>query len=321
MSGVQYGSYLKLDNLLSLQTGLSKNSQGKMAREEMLFIVAHQTHELWFKQILWDLDEVFQHMSLNPIPEDQINRTVQIIRRIHETFDLLVQHISVLETMTPMEFLEFRDLLSPASGFQSAQFRIIENKIGLKAHQRISTGGCPYHSQLSEDDKNKATSTESSINLFDYVNKWLNRTPMHTDAQNTFWTSYVENFKKTISKLSDEAKEQAWDEFNVLVDSNKFEEAQKNDHWRFDQKALQGVLYILYNRHQPDLIGPYQLIENLRQLDRAIAVWRLRHAQMARYMIGERTGTGGSPGADYLQKTVDAHRVFKDFSKLNSFLI
>jgi len=118
-----YGGYLKVPELLSLQKLLSDPP----VHDELLFIVVHQAYELWFKQLLFELEEV-RDLMLDGDPE----RARHLLTRVHAIERVLIEHIEVLQTMSPQEFLEFRAHLSPASGFQSAQFREIEFLSGLK---------------------------------------------------------------------------------------------------------------------------------------------------------------------------------------------
>jgi tryptophan 2,3-dioxygenase len=118
-----YGGYLRIRELTGLQTLLSEPAQ----HDEMLFIVIHQTYELWFKQTLHELDAVVRHLDA-----DQVLGAQRLLARCIEIQRVLVEQISVLETMTPVDFLAFRDHLAPASGFQSAQFREIEYLVGLR---------------------------------------------------------------------------------------------------------------------------------------------------------------------------------------------
>ena len=104
----------------------------------MLFIIIHQVYELWFKQIIFEIDSILEALDREKIDESHVGIVVSRLERIIEIQHLLIDQIKVLETMTPMDFLDFRDLLTPASGFQSVQFRLIENKIGLQKHQRHS---------------------------------------------------------------------------------------------------------------------------------------------------------------------------------------
>lgn len=118
-----YGGYLKIDDLISLQHLLSDPPQ----HDEMLFIIIHQVYELWFKELLHELDTIIQHLD-----SDQPLAAHRLVRRCIEIERVLVEQIAVLETMLPMEFLAFRDHLMPASGFQSLQFRELEYVSGLK---------------------------------------------------------------------------------------------------------------------------------------------------------------------------------------------
>ncbi|HSS93190.1 MAG TPA: tryptophan 2,3-dioxygenase family protein [Candidatus Dormibacteraeota bacterium] len=118
---LSYGSYLKISELLSLQQGLSHE------HDELLFIVAHQVYELWFKVVLNELEA-----ARASIDRDDIFFARHHLRRVHVIERLLVEQIEVLETMSPQDFLAFRSRLAPASGFQSVQFREIEFLSGLK---------------------------------------------------------------------------------------------------------------------------------------------------------------------------------------------
>jgi tryptophan 2,3-dioxygenase len=118
---LSYGSYLHLPELLRLQAGLTE------AHDELLFIVAHQVYELWFKVLVHELDEV-----RDAIQRDDLHRARHYLQRVRVIEGLLVEQVDVLETMAPQDFLAFRSELAPASGFQSAQFREIEFMSGLK---------------------------------------------------------------------------------------------------------------------------------------------------------------------------------------------
>jgi tryptophan 2,3-dioxygenase len=119
---LSYGGYLRVDDLIALQQLRSDPAQ----HDETLFIIIHQTYELWFKQLLHELDAIVSHLD-----RDELLVGLRLLRRVHEIQRVLVAQVSVLETMTPVDFLAFRDHLMPASGFQSAQFREIEFLAGL----------------------------------------------------------------------------------------------------------------------------------------------------------------------------------------------
>ncbi len=112
-----YSSYLKVPELTALQSPLSF----PVAHDEMLFIIIHQTYELWFKQVLFELDSLVDF-----IEKDELLPAFRLLDRVYEIFRVLIQQVDILETMTPVEFNRFRSNLNPASGFQSRQFRELE---------------------------------------------------------------------------------------------------------------------------------------------------------------------------------------------------
>lgn len=120
---LSYNKYLRVQDLINLQDLLSDPGH----HDELLFITVHQAYELWFKQILHELDAAIQFLE-----EDRLPAATRAIERIVDIEKLLVQQIHILESMTPISFLAFRDQLNPASGFQSMQFREIEFSSGLK---------------------------------------------------------------------------------------------------------------------------------------------------------------------------------------------
>ena len=125
-----YQDYLSLEKILDSQDLISDKFE-QHAHDEMLFIIIHQIYELWFKQILYELDDLLTIFGEGEINEAHVATAVTRLDRIIEIQKILIDQIRVLETMTPMDFLDFRDFLIPASGFQSLQFRLIENKLGL----------------------------------------------------------------------------------------------------------------------------------------------------------------------------------------------
>ena len=120
---LSYNKYLRVPDLIGLQDCLSD----PVHHDELLFITVHQAYELWFKQILHELDAVIAQLG-----EEHLTAAIRSLRRVIEIEKLLINQIHILETMTPISFLGFRDELNPASGFQSMQFREIEFASGLK---------------------------------------------------------------------------------------------------------------------------------------------------------------------------------------------
>jgi tryptophan 2,3-dioxygenase len=125
---VTYGSYLRVDELLALQQPRSTGPE----HDELLFIVIHQVYELWFKELLHELDRVRQRLTA-----DDTHRAQHTLKRILTILKVLVAQLDILETMTPLEFLSFRARLEAASGFQSDQFRQIEFVLGGKNEKAI----------------------------------------------------------------------------------------------------------------------------------------------------------------------------------------
>ncbi len=125
---VTYANYLKVDQLLALQEPRSQGPE----HDELLFIVIHQVYELWFKELLHELDRVRQWLE-----DDESHRAQHTLKRILSIVKVMVAQLDILETMTPLEFLTFRERLEAASGFQSDQFRQIEFVLGVKSAEAI----------------------------------------------------------------------------------------------------------------------------------------------------------------------------------------
>jgi len=129
MSDLDYKGYLRLEELLKLQQPLADPP----THDETLFIIVHQVFELWFKLVLHEIDKVFEILD-----QDDVIESERLIRRLTSVVRLFIPKLSVLETMMPSDFIQFRDRLRPASGFQSVQFREIEFACGLKDRKYIS---------------------------------------------------------------------------------------------------------------------------------------------------------------------------------------
>src|SRR5918994_1131752 len=129
---VTYGSYLAVDELLALQRPRSEGPE----HDEMLFIVIHQVYELWFKQVLHEIDHVIDLLEAR-----EPHRAQHTLKRILTILKVLVAQLDILETMTPLEFQSFRQRLEAASGFQSDQFRQLEFVLGNKSKSAIDRFG------------------------------------------------------------------------------------------------------------------------------------------------------------------------------------
>jgi tryptophan 2,3-dioxygenase len=124
---ITYASYLGLEELLAAQRPASRGRDGEPEHDELLFIVIHQVYELWFKQLLHELTEVQRTLE-----GGDTDTTLHLLNRVLKILKTLVAQVDVLETMTPLQFLSFRDRLESASGFQSAQFREVEAVLGKR---------------------------------------------------------------------------------------------------------------------------------------------------------------------------------------------
>ncbi len=282
----------------------------------MLFIIIHQAYELWFKQILFEVNSVIGIMSQPQLNDNspEMQTVVHRMQRVVTILKVLVQQIDILETMTPMDFLDFRDMLRPASGFQSWQFKILEARLGLKFEKRH--GQEYYISQLQQKEIDIIKQNEDGQSVIELVNKWLERMPFAEDKQfwneTTFWYEYEKIYSNSLADA----------EKNNLAGYQKIFFGEENDPERsLSPKACRSALFIMLYRGYPMLELPFQLLDTLLEIDNQLGNWRYRHINMVRRMIGTRIGTGGSTGAGYLQGAMDKHYIFKEISQLNSFLI
>jgi len=172
---LSYGSYLQVNELLSLQRPLSQPAH----HDEMLFIVIHQVYELWFKQILHELEAVMRDLD-----DDALLRVSKHFRRIDTIQRLLEQQIDVLETMTPQEFNQFRDNLNPASGFQSIQFREIEFLCGLRQVEKLK------YIELNEEQRSRLERRLAETSLYDKVRALLTRRGFSADSHDDLLESF-----------------------------------------------------------------------------------------------------------------------------------
>jgi tryptophan 2,3-dioxygenase len=334
---IGYSDYLQVEKLLQLQKPRSQDF-GNPSHDEMLFIVIHQTYELWFKQILSELDSILPLFNKDNVDERALGTVVARLGRIIEIQKILIDQVRVLETMTPLDFLEFRDYLFPASGFQSLQFRLIENKLGLPRTQRLPFNAMPYTAYVNPTEKAQMEAAEKASSLFDGIEKWLERTPFLQTSGYQFWNSYRDAVEKMFERekqivhsnsiLNDEQRaknladiEANLENFRSVCDEKRYSELQKSGAWRMNFKALHAALLINLYRDQPILHLPFKILVSLQDIDEQFAAWRYRHALMAHRMLGSKIGTGGSSGHRYLKAATDQHRIYGDLFNLATFLI
>lgn len=247
-----YNSYLKIHDLLDLQKLVSDPPQ----HDEMLFIVIHQTYELWFKQILHEFDKALQYLD-----SDQTVLMLKALNRIYKIQDVLVHQVDILETMTPNEFNYFRDKLNPASGFQSHQFRAFEFRLGLK--------NPTYLKFYTEDPKAK-----------NYLEKLIDK--------KTIYDHFLEFFSRKGLKIPKEVLDR---DYSLAHEEN--EQVARAFAEVYNEPVKHNELY--------------EVLEVLMNIDQKLLLWRYRHIQMVRRVIGITMGTGGSMGVDYLSTTLNKH--------------
>jgi len=316
MKPVYYSEYLQLDKILNAQEEESKK-HGVRADDEMLFIIIHQSYELWFKQMLHEVGivrEIFLKQNIEDNSAD-MHTAVHRMKRVGIILQMLVDKITILETMTPLDFLDFRDFLRPASGFQSIQFKMLEALLGLPFDQRF--GQQYYISQLNEADIARVKNAEHEISLFTLVNDWLSRMPFLKDA--AYWSEGDDFFDSY--RMLYEATLQEGEKQNLASFDEMFMKKSESGTRRLSIDSNRAAVFIMLFRDYPLLHTPYQFINTLLDIDELLAQWRYRHMNMVQRMIGRRIGTGGSTGAHYLKNAADTHYIFKEFADLTSFLI
>jgi len=325
---MHYSDYLQTNKILNAQFPESAALQ-RPAHDEMLFIIIHQTYELWFKQLLYEVSSV-NAIMLKPALNDNSPELQTVVHRLSRCITILrtlVQQIDIMETMNPMDFLDFRDLLRPASGFQSIQFKMLEARLGLRYEDRH--GQDYYLSQLRDEERILVKQAEADTSLLQLVNSWLERMPFFDQPENwenfshagaytgerqpkihPFWAEYSTRYK---ASLADKELPNL-DAFNNIL----FENANGR---QLSAKANRSALFIMLYRGYPVLQLPFQLLNSLLGIDEQLSTWRYRHMNMVHRTIGTRTGTGGSTGKDYLAAALNKHYIFKELAQLTSFLI
>lgn len=314
MSDVYYPDYLRLDKILNAQE-LESVKNNAPAHDEMLFIVIHQAYELWFKQILHEVGSVLEIFSDGHVDDNagELSISVHRLERVNTILEVLVHQVDILETMTPLDFLDFRDMLRPASGFQSMQFKVVEAKLGLRMEQRH--GKQYYTSQLRPEHKAMIEALEGKPTLFDLVDAWLARMPFFDPK---YWPAGEAPFWQRMKAVYESTLVEG-EKNNLELWSQRFE-AQGTDR-RLSSAAARSALFIMLYRDEPIFQQPFRFLEALLDIDENLAAWRSRHLNMVRRMIGMRMGTGGSTGSGYLKGALDSHFIFSEIAELSSFLI
>ena len=332
-----YTDYLKLGDLLKLQGGL-ENDESQLIPDELLFIVVHQALELWFKIVNRELRLARDHLNAPRVAEETVPHVVHHLRRVNRVLELAIDHFQVMETLTPQDFLGFREKITPASGFQSSQMREMEILLGMKGRQRVRYGKVDPIEHLETLSKtgpagaeawSKVQAVQGEPSFQDALRSWLFRTPIHGsvpgDAEDEVKVAqFIEEYLRNFNAFMDRQCEKLMASMPESGDSTKrfadakasardflsAEDVDTGDRPRI-QRVRAGLLFIESYRTLPLLAWPRLLLDTVVELEELTLIWRNRHARMVERMIGRRVGTGGSSGVDYLDQTAKV-RIFTD---------
>ncbi len=344
-----YWDYIKVEELLGLQAGLGDDDR-KLENEEVLFITIHQIDELWFKLILREVRSVRDLFAQPHVPEQALAAAVRGIGRTAELLGSVAGHFSLMETLTTRDYLGFRDKLSPASGFQSAQLRQIEIMLGLPADERIPLGHeNSYIDALRNPDGSESPALRrvqetlaDAPSLKTALEAWLYRTPIMGsrpgDADDRAHVkAFIEGYLAAQSRELDRVEQTA----SALAKSDKDrerlatryrKEREGSRDFLFARDCPQdeqgersriraALVFIESYRELPLLAWPREIVDGIVALEQAMLIFRQRHARMVERLIGRRTGTGGSAGVDYLDQTALRYRVFSDVWAVRTLLL
>lgn len=322
MNPVHYSDYLQLEKILGAQQPES-DRLGVHAHDEMLFIVIHQAYELWFRQLLYEVDSVIAILGQPTLNDNspELQTIVHRLSRCATILKVLVHQIDIMETMNPMDFLDFRDLLRPASGFQSVQFKLLEARLGLKYEHRF--GQHYYLSQLRQEEIDRIKAAEAAPSLLQLLNSWLERMPiLDQAAADSFWADYRGRYQHGLADV-EKGNLEAFDAvfFDKTTNESPAGAAASIAGRSLSPAACRSALFIMLYRGYPLLQLPFQVLHQLLEIDEQLSTWRYRHMSMVQRTIGARIGTGGSTGGGYLASALEKHHLFREIAALTSFLI
>lgn len=343
-----YWDYLGLDQLLSLQGGL-EGDEGQLLADELHFIVVHQTYELWFKLLLRCLRLGRDALGAAYVEEETIPTVVHHLRRVTAILRLAVHQMEVMETLTPQGFLDFRDKLVPASGFQSFQMRELEILLGLEDAERIHYGNVDpvRHIHESANDspagrlaRSRLTAVRQERTFLACLDEWLFRTPIQgsspgdaddDEVVRQFVADYLlridaaqqashERLRETLEVKDPDAMLRKFDEIRAAAHQFLHATDVPEPDRRRRRRIRAAVLFIESYRDLPLLSWPRLLLDLVVEAEEGLVLFRHRHARMVERTIGRRVGTGGSGGVDYLDQT-GRYRVFRDLWAARTVLL
>ncbi len=344
-----YWQYLRVEELLALQGGV-EGDEARLSNHEVLFIVVHQVYELWFKLVLREVGGARDLIARDPVPEQDLALVAAGLRRVEEILAHCVSHFRVMETLSTRDFLDFRDKLLPASGFQSAQLRELEILLGLEDAQRVHLGWEGSYLDMLRSHDGTPSPALARVQrrradvptLREAVDAWLHRTPIRgsspaDDGDAHVVATFVDDF------LVAHRAELAAAEARAAAQARSAEERAKL-HVRYAEEARSAaaflraedvaaeqrtrrariraaLLFIEMYRELPLLAWPREVVDRIVALEQAFVMFRQRHARMVEREIGRRVGTGGSAGVDYLDETALRYRIFRDFWAVRTLLV
>jgi len=343
-----YWDYLDLQTLLSLQGGLEKD-ETQLIPDELHFIMTHQVLELWFKLALAELRHARDHLAAPRVPEAKISYVVHHLRRVNSVLRLVVNTFEVMETLTPQDFLSFRDKLTPASGFQSFQMRELEILMGLTDEIRVrygKTNPIEHIRKLAESSPagkmawSRLVAVQEETSLRDAMHAWLYRTPIHashpeSEGDEAVVDGFIEKYIEAVSANHARQAEALIatgvtepDAIRARFKKNTAaargylmaEDVEDAEQRRRVRRTRAGLLFIESYRDLPLLAFPRLLVDTMVEFEENIVLFRTRHARMVERIIGRRVGTGGSSGVDYLDKTTRL-RIFTDLWTVRTVLL
>ena len=344
-SDITYWDYLNLVRVLTAQGG-KDNNEKEINNDELHFIVIHQVFELWFKLAVRELRYARDILVKDLVNETDLPVIVQHLKRVNEIFK--IDQFTLLETMTPQDFLYFRAKLGTASGFQSIQMRELEIIIGLNRKQRTTLGSNDVLDVLVEsmkksphfqELKNRLEEAEKKPTLKDGLLKWLSRTPIYgstsseenyVEKVDEFLKDYFNQYCFLQDSMAENLVKSAVDKKeNIIARFEVNKTTAKNflygldiseDKRNYTKMYRAGLLFIESYRNLPLLAWPRQLLDTIVELEQLMVLWRTRHARMVERMIGRRVGTGGSSGVEYLDETTK-YRIFGDLWNVRTLLL
>lgn len=333
-----YWDYLKLDHLLDLQAGLGD----RPGPDELHFIIVHQTFELWFKLVLSQLRVARDHLAAPRLPEERVPFVVHHLGRVNEILRVCVAQFTVMETLPPQDFLDFRDKLVPSSGFQSFQMREVELLLGMRADKRLSYGGVnplEHIRSLAATPAGKMAweriqQAESETSLREALHAWLKRTPIQGSTPDqpddaarvdTFLHQYFARVQQHQADGVDDLVKALGEADRPRISARVEASVESTRSFLFpedpeERRVRAALLFIESYRELPLLAWPRLLLDAVTELEEQMLLFRNRHARMVERTIGRRVGTGGSSGVDYLDQTTQV-RIFPELWAVRSSLL